>query len=96
MAMDILNTIQTQAKAVTAPGSTLWERPATVQEIKVLLEDSSDSKVLDGLRKLMAVRFESTLSDQDALNFCFPSALPSSRRVFLLCNYASIFFFYPQ
>jgi len=58
--MELLSQIQTQAqgvaKQVTAPGSTLWEQPSSVAEIKVLLDDLNDDKVLDGLRRLMAVR----------------------------------------
>src|SRR5687768_9195276 len=53
--MELLSSIQTQAKQVTAPGSTLWEQPASVPEIKALLNATDDVRVLDGLRKLMAV-----------------------------------------
>ena len=71
--MEILNTIQTQTKNITAPGSTLWEQPSSVAEIKLLLEDSNDYKVLDGLRKLMAVPLPFSCPDSHFRPSCPPS-----------------------
>lgn len=53
--MDILQSIQSQGKAI-AQGASVWEQTTTVPQIKALLENLDDAKVLSGLQRLMVVR----------------------------------------